>query len=526
MRKNKRTLKVESLEVRNCLSILGATYDALTQTISVQRSAGDNTTEFRVALYDGTIQTIKSTTVDGSAVKLALQDPTGNQFRIETRAAAGDDLFSGGTGGTKFYLPQGKMGRTWEVVNGFTLAGDFNNDGLTDFVGVSSVNQKILCTLGTDYGSKGSFESAKGEPLAVGDFDGDGKLDVVGRVTGSNGQQLNLYRGNGDGTFKTPVTLMDKYEIAYAVIAGDFNKDGKLDLIVQGDSIFNTDVINAYYLQGNGNGTFAAPVVVATQIGDNFYTASGDFNNDGNLDFIVTTNASHKVMLGNGNGTFRDGVQVPRESSRGAHFCTGDFNNDGITEWAFAGGNSSDNNLRIVAGDGSVTTVQTPLKAYSIVAGDFNGDSVKDFAISGTNTIGRQSTVILYGASDGTYTSQVVSSTTAILCAGKFVTWQTEVITNAVPVPVPVPTPPITPKPTPVPTPTPVLTPVLRPTAPSILKPITTPIVKLVALPATKATPNLASKPAPKAVVIPTLFVVSKPTPKPVSKPVVKFWFE
>ena len=58
-----RNLRIEPLETRNCMSVLGATYNALAHTVAVQRSAGDTTTDYRVESLNGTAQKVDSVTV-------------------------------------------------------------------------------------------------------------------------------------------------------------------------------------------------------------------------------------------------------------------------------------------------------------------------------------------------------------------------------------------------------------------------------------------------------------------------------
>src|ERR1700760_1853844 len=88
--------------------------------------------------------------------------------------------------------------------------------------------------------------------LAVADFNGDGKLDFV--VTDNMDKRVVVYLNNGNGTFSAPIstTLQISAIGVGSVVAGDFNEDGKQDLIVG----TVTGLQAAILLTGSGDGTF------------------------------------------------------------------------------------------------------------------------------------------------------------------------------------------------------------------------------------------------------------------------------
>ena len=134
-------------------------------------------------------------------------------------------------------------------------------------------------------------------PVAVGDFNGDGKLDVV--TASGAGSFLSVALGNGDGTFQ-PAVQYTLPSWASSIAVGDFNGDGKLDVAV----LVATSVA---VLLGNGDGTFQTAVSYG---GGGSSVAVGDFNGDGKLDLVVTNYNCPcvSVLLGNGNGTFQTAV--------------------------------------------------------------------------------------------------------------------------------------------------------------------------------------------------------------------------
>src|SRR6266487_1245275 len=244
--------------------------------------------------------------------------------------------------------------------------------------------------------------------IAVGDFNGDGKLDLA--VVNFGDWNIYVLLGNGDGTFQAArsVYFASGGGFPWYVVTADFNGDGKLDLAVSnyGDNSFSV-------LLGNGDGTFLAPQV--TPVGLNpWYFAVGDFNGDGKLDLAVadygcpldcTSSPSNTVtvLLGNGNGTFLPGPSLTVGNGP-AGVAVGDFNGDGKPDLAVA--NLNDNPLSILLGngDGPFQAPQTfagvGTRPYFVAAGDFNRDGKPDLVI--TNHLGNTVTVLL-GNGDGTF---------------------------------------------------------------------------------------------------------------------------
>jgi hypothetical protein len=134
--------------------------------------------------------------------------------------------------------------------------------------------------------------------VAVGDFNGDGTLDVVVAPDDTLTTDIIVYLGQGEGVFGPPAKYTVGVETAYVAVA-DFNGDGRLDLAVA--NIGNGNAVpNVSILLGNGDGTFQPAVPYETGYFPSFI-AVADFNGDGTLDLAVTNtdgSTTISVLLG------------------------------------------------------------------------------------------------------------------------------------------------------------------------------------------------------------------------------------
>lgn len=275
-------------------------------------------------------------------------------------------------------------------------AGDFNGDGKLDLVVASSTPTSELFStlLGNGDGTfQNKFSQAVSGTLrsfAVGDFNGDGKLDVAAVIDGTNA--VSIFLGHADGSFAAPVPYatgpMAESPPYHNVLVGDFNGDGKLDLAAATDN-------GIAILLGNGDGTFQpfslVPSLSSSSPGDELL-ALADFNGDGKLDIIKATQGGAAIInlaLGNGDGTFQQatGFQIPSILDLEAA-VVGDFNGDGKLDLAFASQSSDVVTILFGNGDGtfqghieySVPSVSNNVNF--MLAADFNGDGALDMALA------------------------------------------------------------------------------------------------------------------------------------------------
>ncbi len=172
---------------------------------------------------------------------------------------------------------------------------DFNRDGHPDAI----AGQNVLA--GNGDGTFRALASLDSPAWLSADFNSDGNADLL--VVPAPGQ-LALAFGRGDGTFAKGIAVGTPFPAASWVI-GDFNGDGRIDLAISpigarpGSPADTTAVSNLAVLRGNGDGSFQTPLITGNAAGPILATA--DMNGDGKLDLIV----GNSVLAGLGNGTFR-----------------------------------------------------------------------------------------------------------------------------------------------------------------------------------------------------------------------------
>lgn len=268
-------------------------------------------------------------------------------------------------------------------------------------------------SLGLAWNTTSLTFSSQLQPLLA-DLNGDGKTDAIFYPN-------TVLLGNGDGTFTqmqgNPIPLVNgsTYGI-YALALGDFNNDGKPDLAVTFQN-YPESTLQLFF--GNGDGTFtsAGNSAYSTIVGNSRFGLVADYNGDGNLDLISPVEGT--ILLGHGDGTFTPQPMGVSSPLYGDLASAGDLNGDGIPDlfavdalnlyYPIFGGSSLPGQVNVGVylgnGDGTFSFSQTinagqngPL---SVATADFDGDGKPDLAIGDGH---RNMLTIYKGGGDGTFT--------------------------------------------------------------------------------------------------------------------------
>ena len=289
---------------------------------------------------------------------------------------------------------------------GALAVGDIDGDGRLDLATANTGTDNVSLFLGDATNVLERVWSplpvgASPSSPAFGDLDGDGDLDlVVGSADG-----LDVLLGDGAAGFTaasgSPFTVAAPSDLEL----GDVNADGRLDVVTVNQTAGTVGV-----LLGDGDGTFTAAPGSPFSAGSGARSlALGDIDSDGDLD-VVTANWSAGTvsrLLGDGTGAFTSGGTLSAGSNVTV-VTLGDLDDDGNLDLVVL---NASNQCYIYLGDGlgsfslaSGSPFAPGTGAYSLALGDLDGDGALDLAIGHVIFAGSKVSVWL-GGGDGTFTS-------------------------------------------------------------------------------------------------------------------------
>jgi hypothetical protein len=318
------------------------------------------------------------------------------------------DLVTANAGSNNISVQIGNSGGTFQAAQPYAAGvgpvavavGDVNGDGKLDIVTANEGDNTVSVLLGN---GDGTFRAARNyvvgsQPVSVAIGNFNGKPDIVTANHGAN--TVSLLPGNGDGTFGAAQTAASFVDPPQSVAVGDFNGDGKLDLAV---ATRGTDGVTSYgyypgdpprvnVLLGNGSGAFTRGNSYNLPSPYGFPPSSfappsvtvADLNGDGKSDLVITDagDGAVNVLLGNGSGAFA-------ASSFGAldrpqSVAVADVNGDGKLDLVTA---NTGGTVSVLPGNGDgsfgpADNFAIGTHPVSVTTGDFNGDGLTDVAVA------------------------------------------------------------------------------------------------------------------------------------------------
>lgn len=210
--------------------------------------------------------------------------------------------------------------------------------------------------------------------LVTGDFNRDGNLDIA--TANNDASSASVLGGKGDGTFPIEKNF-GTGAFPRGIATGDFDRDGNLDL-----AVVNQQGNNVSILLGGGNFTFGAAANYGVSTNPEA-VAVGDFNRDGNVDLVIA-DSTLSLLLGTGAGAFKSGGSLGTSASS---VVVADVNGDGLDDIV-----SGPANIWLGDGHGGFKLLKSygaGVSPQGIAVGDLNGDGKPDIVVtnSGSNDV-------------------------------------------------------------------------------------------------------------------------------------------
>jgi len=298
------------------------------------------------------------------------------------------------------------------------LVNDFNQDSRLDMVILKTTigSKGFLFFPGASDGAFGSPVTVLSLPegqgvfsdLAAGDFNSDGALDIVTVSNdGPSARRVWVILNNGAGGFAPPLTFNIR-EFPTSITTGDFNSDGKTDLVIAVANLNNDRTTDALLFLNDGNGGFGQPQEIRPNIGFFLWipqkVKAVDLDNDGKLDLVFFNSGLSVVTTYKGDGAGGFTFQPVSDTDLGFSpaGAIGDFNGDSHPDILAVASSGSVEDLVVYLNDGTGSfgaPVRTPTRqgvfsTQGAIAEDFDGDGKTDVVLRTFNLSSQRTTGI------------------------------------------------------------------------------------------------------------------------------------
>lgn len=298
------------------------------------------------------------------------------------------------------------------IYNSSVAWGDYDNDDELDILLTGNGISNIYENLGNDIFTEALVSTlypTYNASSAWGDYDNDGDLDLIINGLVYKNESPNIY---------IPIANLSNMAIG-SIAWGDYDNDGDLDILLAGNDAALGTITKIFKNDGNDN--FIDQTTLNLVGVENCSVAWGDYNNDDNLDFVISgykgggfigENYVTIIYRNNGNNTFTEQTSIILDGVRRSSVAWGDYDNDSYLDILLSGATETDFITKIYHnnGNGSFNYVNTAtlvgVSRGSVAWGDYNNDGYLDVLVAGFTTQAVRVTKIYKNNLDNTFSEQ------------------------------------------------------------------------------------------------------------------------
>jgi len=240
--------------------------------------------------------------------------------------------------------------------------------------------------------------------LSLVDVDGDGDLDLIVVRHETNAVDHMIYKNDGGGNFTQYDSFGKISSVADMSLAtGDLDNDGDVDFI----AARRNQECRIYLNDGDGNYTYSGDVDGSSY--NTYSVALADFDNDRDLDLIMTNNSENRYYRNNGDATFTYWGQT-NETNDSRVVAVGDLDSDGKLDFAIG---NADCNVQVYRNTGSSFTLTSEVDnstgCLSLAVGDVDNDGDLDILIGIAEVVVQRTNILAVNDGNGNFTQRIVS---------------------------------------------------------------------------------------------------------------------